>query len=40
MVSNGTEWFPANIPSTFHLDLIDNNLISDTYFGLNPTWHD
>lgn len=28
-----TTWYPANVPSTVHLDLLDNKLIDDPYFG-------
>jgi len=34
MVGNDT-WYEANVPSTFHLDLLDNGLIDDPYFGMN-----
>lgn len=27
------KWYPANVPSTIHLDLLDNKLIKDPYFG-------
>lgn len=26
-------WYPANVPSTVHLDLLDNKLIEDPYLG-------
>lgn len=28
-------WYPANVPSTVHLDLLDNNLIKDPYLGIS-----
>lgn len=27
-----TKWYPANIPSTVHLDLLANGLIQDPYY--------
>lgn len=27
-----SKWYPASIPSTVHLDLLDNGLIKDPYY--------
>lgn len=31
--SDNNTWYPANVPSTIHMDLLDNKLIEDPYFG-------
>ena len=28
------QWYPADVPSTIHLDLLKNNLIDDPYIGI------
>ncbi|KAM3146346.1 hypothetical protein pb186bvf_001691 [Paramecium bursaria] len=29
------QWYPADVPSTIHLDLLKNNLIQDPYVDVN-----
>ncbi len=31
------KWYPANIPGSIHLDLLNNNLIPDPFFGKNES---
>ncbi|CAK62388.1 unnamed protein product (macronuclear) [Paramecium tetraurelia] len=33
--SDNSTWYPANVPSTVHMDLMDNKLIDDPYFEDN-----
>ncbi|CAD8151137.1 unnamed protein product [Paramecium pentaurelia] len=33
--SDNNTWYPANVPSTIHMDLFDNKLIDDPYFEDN-----
>ncbi len=32
---DNTKWLPANVPSTVHLDLLDNGEIADPYYQNN-----
>jgi hypothetical protein len=34
-IVNKTVWNPANVPSTVHLDLLDNKMIKDPYYRAN-----